>query len=153
MITACKAESENEEACDKVRARSALTTEPVEGTTELGNHIAKLMAALTRAEWGNCPVSTPNIHRQRDGGRGQTDRNTPGHPSSKNGQLVWYRLPQSTVHQSDMTQGPPLLEIRDQTHKGPRKALQIRRTPVPSSASDAKVGATWLGNVPPQQRL
>ena len=33
MITAHKAESENEEAHDKVRARSAMTTEPVEGTT------------------------------------------------------------------------------------------------------------------------
>ena len=42
MIVACKAESKNEEAHDKVRARSAMTTEPVEGTTELGNQIAKL---------------------------------------------------------------------------------------------------------------
>ena len=68
-------------------------------------------------------------------------------------ELVWDRLPQSTVHLSVMAQGPPLLEARDQTHKGPRKALQIRRTPVPSSASGANVGATWLGNVPPKQRL
>ena len=49
MIAACKGESENEEACDKVRARSAMTTDPVEGTTELGYQIAKLMAVLTRA--------------------------------------------------------------------------------------------------------
>ena len=34
MIAACKAESENEEAHDKVRARSVMTTEPVEGTME-----------------------------------------------------------------------------------------------------------------------
>ena len=47
MITAQKVESKNEEARDKVRSRSAVTTEPVEGTTELGSQIAKLMAALT----------------------------------------------------------------------------------------------------------
>ena len=47
MITACKVESENEKAQDKVRARSAVTTKFIGGTTELGNQIARLMAALT----------------------------------------------------------------------------------------------------------
>ena len=50
MITAHKSESKNEEVHDKVRARAAMTTDPVEGTTELGQQIAKLMAALTRAD-------------------------------------------------------------------------------------------------------
>ena len=85
MITAYKAESKNEEAHDKVRARSAMTTEPVEGTTELGNQIAKLMAALTRAEQGNSPTSALNSPRLRAVG-GQMDRNTPSCPSSHNGQ-------------------------------------------------------------------
>ena len=49
MTAACRADSENEDACDKVRARSAMTTDPVEGTTELGHQIAKLMVTLTRA--------------------------------------------------------------------------------------------------------
>ena len=61
MITVCKVESENEEACAKVRARSAMTTEPVEGTTELGNQIARLMATLTRAGESNSSSSAPNI--------------------------------------------------------------------------------------------
>ena len=56
MIAAHKAESENEEAHDKVRARSAMTTEPVEGTMELGNQIAKLMATLTWPGQGNSPA-------------------------------------------------------------------------------------------------
>ena len=86
MIAAHKVESDNKDAHDKVRARSAVTTEPVEGNTELGNQIAKLMAALTRAGQGNSPGSTPNSPRQRGHGRGQTDRNTPGHPNSHNGQ-------------------------------------------------------------------
>ena len=86
MITAHKAESENEKARDKGRARSAMTTEPVKSTTELGNQIAKLMAALTRARQGNNPISAQNSPRQRGHGRGWMDRKTPGHPSSHNGQ-------------------------------------------------------------------
>ena len=53
---------------------------------ELSNQIAKLMAALTRAEQGNCPANTPNSPRHRGHGRGWMDRNTPTHPSSHNGQ-------------------------------------------------------------------
>ena len=86
MITACKVESENKEAWDKVRARLAVTTEPVEGTTKLGNQIARLMAALTRAGQGNSPGSAPNSPRHRGCGRGWMDRNTPSHPNSHNGQ-------------------------------------------------------------------
>ena len=36
MVTAHKVESENEEVWDKVQTRSAMTTEPVEGASELG---------------------------------------------------------------------------------------------------------------------
>ena len=63
MTAACKTESKNEEACDKVRARSGMTIEPVEGTTELGNQIAKLMAALNTAGQGNSPTSAQNSPR------------------------------------------------------------------------------------------
>ena len=87
MVMACKAESEMEEAKDKVRTRSALTTEVVDGSKELSNQIAKLMAALIRAEQGNCPVSAPNSPRHRGHGRGWTYRNTPTCSSSHNGQI------------------------------------------------------------------
>ena len=86
MIAAHKMETENEEACDEVRARSAVTTKPVKGTTELGNQIAKLRAALTRAGQGNSHGSAPNSSRHRGCGRGQADRNTSGCPNSHNGQ-------------------------------------------------------------------
>ena len=86
MIAAHKAESENEEACDKVRARTAMTTEPAEGTMELGYQIAKLMAALTRAGQGNNPARIPNSPRQRGHGRGHMDRTTPSYTSSHNSQ-------------------------------------------------------------------
>ena len=49
MVAAHKVESENGEIEDKVRARAAVTTDSGEGTIELGQQIAKLMAALTRA--------------------------------------------------------------------------------------------------------
>ena len=86
MVTAHKVDSKNEEAQDKVQARSAVTTIPVEAATELGNQIARLMAALTRAGQGNSPSSTPNSPRHRGHGRGRTDRNTSSHPNSHNGQ-------------------------------------------------------------------
>ena len=80
MVTAHKAESKMEETKDEVRARSAVTTEVVDGLKELSNQIAKLMAALTRAEQGNHPVSASNSPGHRGHGRGWTDRNTPTHP-------------------------------------------------------------------------
>ena len=77
MVMAYKAESEMEEAKDKVRARSAVTTEVIDRSKELSNQIAKLMSALTRAEQGNYPASAPNSPRHRGHERGWMDRNTP----------------------------------------------------------------------------
>ena len=72
VVTAQRAESETEEM--KVKVRSAATTEVPSSSKELGDQIAQLMAALTRAEQGSCPASTPNSPRHRGCGRGQTDR-------------------------------------------------------------------------------
>ena len=95
MVTTCKAESEMEEAKDKVRARSAATTEVVDGSKSkvLGNQIARLMAVLTISEQDHFPTSAPNSPRHRGHGRGQMDRNTPTCPSSHNG---WTGLGQTT---------------------------------------------------------
>ena len=100
MVAAHKVESKNEEAWDKVQARSAVTTEPVEGATELGNQIARLMAALTRAGQGNSPSSAPNSPRNRGTGRGRTDRNTSSHPNSYNGQTGLGQAAWGTTGQS-----------------------------------------------------
>ena len=86
MVAASKAESETEEAQEKVRAKSAVITESVDGSTKLSNKIARLIAALTWDEQGNCPASAPNSPRHQGHGRGEMDRNTPNHPSSLNGQ-------------------------------------------------------------------
>ena len=48
MVASQKAESENEETREKVRARAIVATEPRERMAELGDQIAKLMAALTK---------------------------------------------------------------------------------------------------------
>ena len=93
MVMAHKAESEMEEVKDKVRARSVAATEVVDGSKELGDQIARLMAALTRAEQGICPTSTPNRLRHRGHGRRHMDRNTPTHPSSHKD---WTALGQTT---------------------------------------------------------
>ena len=58
MVTAHKVESENEEAQDKVWARSAVPTKPVDSAAELGNQKVRLMAALTRPGQDNSPDNT-----------------------------------------------------------------------------------------------
>ena len=85
MVVALKVDSKNEKAQDKVWARSAMTTEPVEGASELGNQIARLMAALTRAGQQNSPDSTPKSPRHRGCRRARTDRSTSSCPNSHNG--------------------------------------------------------------------
>ena len=77
MVATHKAESKNEEIQDKVRARVAEATESGEGTTELGQNIAKLMVALTKIGHGNRPASTPSSPRERGCSRGHADRGTP----------------------------------------------------------------------------
>ena len=73
-----------EETKERVKVRSAASTEVATGSKELGDQIAKLMAALTRVEQGSHPASAPNSPRHRGGRRGQADRNTPICPSSYN---------------------------------------------------------------------
>ena len=86
VVTACQVESKMKETKEKVKVRSAASTEVATGSKELGDQIARLMAALTRIEQGKCHASAPNSPRHRGHGRGQVDRNTPIHRSSHNGQ-------------------------------------------------------------------
>ena len=153
MVTTCKAESKMEEVKDNIRARSAATTEVVDGSKELGNQIVRLMAALTRAEQGNCPTSAPNSPRHRGHGRGQMDRNTPTCPSSHNGQTG---LGQTTsTHSSSATS-----QVAATSQEGgiPKDSMVVRvvpktqKTPTHFNASNAKVGVTWLGSVLLQSR-
>ena len=65
MVAARKAESEMENAKEKVRARSSTVTEVTDSSKELGDQITRLMATLMRAEQGTCPATTPNTPRDR----------------------------------------------------------------------------------------
>ena len=151
MVAAHKVESEIEEAQDKVWARSAMTTEPVEGASELGNHIARLMAALTRAGQGNSPGRVPNSPRHRGCGReGQTGEPLVA-PIPIMVELVWDRLPQPTVYPLVVGQGlQGKVKGMPKDPKMVRVMLQTRRTPVHFCVSNVKAGATWLWSVPPQ---
>ena len=93
MVAARKAESKMEDAKEKVRAWSSTTTEVTDGSKELGEQIARLMATLNKAKQSTCPASTPNSAKHRGHGRGQTDRNTPACPNFHNG---WTGLGQNT---------------------------------------------------------
>ena len=70
VVAGCQVESEMEETKERVKVRSAATTEVASGSKELGDQIARLMAALTRVEQGSCPDSAPNSPRHRGCGRG-----------------------------------------------------------------------------------
>ena len=131
-----------------------MTTKPFEGITELGNQIARLMDALTRAGQHNSPAVlkiSPDVEAVGEEGQTGTLLVTSIPIMAK---PVWDRLPQPAAYLLVTDQGPQV-KARG-IPKGPksiREALEIGRTPVPSSTSGVKVGATWLGNVPPQQRL
>ena len=76
--------------------------EVVDGLKELSNQIAKVMAALTRAEQGNHPVSAPNRPRHRGHGEdGQIGSLLPTQAPTMVG-LAWVRLPLLTA---------PLLQV------------------------------------------
>ena len=98
VIAAYRVESKMEETKERVKARSAASTEVATGSKELGDQIVRLMAALTGVEQGSHSASAPNSPRYRGHGRGKTDRSTPTCPSSHNG---WTGLgPTVSAHSS-----------------------------------------------------
>ena len=106
-----------------------MTTEPVEGTTELENQIAKLMAALTQEGQVKSPTSAPNSPTQRGCGRGQRDRSTTGHPSSHNG---WTDLEQTaSVHSASVRHGTGTTTTRGQrpNTQGSKEGTSNRKDP------------------------
>ena len=70
MVTARKAESETEDAKEKVRAWSSTAIDVADGSKELVDQIARLMATLNRADQGTHSASAPNSPRHRGHGRG-----------------------------------------------------------------------------------
>ena len=129
IVTACKAENENEEALDKVWARSAMTTEPVEGASELGNQIFRLMAALTKAGQGNSPSSVPNSPRHGGHGMGRQMGLLVVAPIPIIARLVQDRLPQPAVYLL-VAEQEPQVQVKEvpKDPKMVRAAFQTKRT-------------------------
>ena len=139
MVATHKAESENEEIQGKVRARAAVATKFKEGTTELGQQIAKLMAALTKVGQGSSLAGTPSSPRERGHGRGHAHRGILSCPSSYNGQTG---LGQTTPHCSTPTghrTGATISRNQGQSSQGTNARCEVQPTggtPTPSSVLD-----------------
>ena len=125
VVTARRAESKMEET--KVKARSAATTEVPSGSKELGDQIARLMAALTRAEQSTHSASAPSSPRHRGHGRGWTDRHTPVCPNSHNGQTG---LGQTSTCSSSI--------VNKSSAKSPCKGNQNMQTSIQSGTQGAQ---------------
>ena len=124
VVTARRAESKTEET--KVKVQSATATEVPSGSKELGDQIARLMAALTRAEQSTCSASAPSSPRHRGHGRGRTDRQTPVCPNSHNGRTG---LGQTSACSSSVVKS---------SAKSPCKGNQNMQTNVQSSTQGAR---------------
>ena len=124
VVTTRRAESETEETL--VRARSATVTEVPSGSKELGDQVARLMAAFTRAEQSTRSASTPSSPRHRGRGRGRTDRQTPVLPNSHNG---WTGLGQTSACRSSIVKS---------SAKSPCKGNQNSQTNVQSNTQGAR---------------
>ena len=146
MVAARKAESKNEDAKEKIKAWSSAAIEESDGSKELGNQIAQLMAALNKAEQGTHPASAPNSPRHRGHGRGRTDRNTPVCPSSHNGQTG---LGQNTFAHSSPTAGrvTTASQGRGSTQASTGAQGNTQKTPALCNVSGARAGVIWQGSV------
>ena len=124
VVSAMRAESKMEETL--VRARSAPATKVPSGSKELGDQIARLIAALTRAEQSTHSASAPRSPKHRGCGRGRTDRQTPVHPNSHNG---WTGPGQTSTHSSSIIKS---------NAKSTSKGNQNMQTNVQSSTQGAR---------------
>ena len=136
-----------EETKEKVKVRSAATTEVASGSKEARDQIARLMGALTRAEQVSHPASAPNSPRHRGHGRGQTDRNTPVHPSSHNGRTGLGQttsICSSSITNREGVESPHKGNIRVQN--GVQGCAQSNSDSNSCNVLDARVGVTWPGS-------
>ena len=144
VIAAHQAESEMEETKERLKARSAASTEVATCSRELGDQTARLMAALTRVEQGSHPASAPNSPRYRGHGRGQADRSTPTHPALTMVGLAWVKVLLLTAPQLQVERALILKEGGIHGHRMVhRVVLRAQGTPTHCNASDARVGVTW----------
>ena len=132
----------------KVKVRSAATTEVPSSSQELGDQIARLMAALTRAEQDSCPASAPNSPRHRGNERGWKDRNTPVCLSSTMVGLAWAKpLPSAALPLPTGEALNPHIRETNMCRMVYRVVHKVTKAPTLCNASVVRVGATWPGSV------
>ena len=156
MVTTHKAESENEEIKYKVRARAMVTTDLGEGTAELGQQSAKLMAALTKVGQGNNPSSAPSSPQERGCGRGCNGSSTPSHPNSHNGRSGPGQTTPACSLPTGHGTGELEMEVMDRITKGLAqggRAQPIGGTQILSNALGVRGRVTWPENALPQHWL
>ena len=153
MVTVHQEESKTEETKERVKARSAATTEVASGLKELGDQTARLMATLTRVEKGSCPASAPNSPRHRVMGEGEWTGILLTTPAPTMVGLAWVKLLLFAVPQLQIKKA---LNLNEGEIYGcrtvPRVVLRAQGTPTPCNVSDARVGVTWQGSAPLQPK-
>ena len=156
MVTAHKAESKNEEIWDKVRAKAAVTTDSGEGTAELGQQIARLLIALTKAGQSSNPSSAPSSPRERGHGRGCNANSTPNHPNSHNGRSGPGQTTPACSLLTGCGTGSQGTGTNSQSSQGLAqggRAQLIGGILIPSNALGARDWTTWQGNALPLHQL
>ena len=93
MVASRKAESKTEDAKEKVRAWSSTASDVSDGSKELGDQIARLMATLNRAEQGTHPASAPNSPGHRVMGEGRQTGTLLPAPAPTMVGLAWTKTP------------------------------------------------------------
>ena len=127
MVAAQKVESKNEEIQVKVRARAAVATDSGEGTMDLGQQIAKLMAALTKVGQGSSPASAPRSPR-REAMEGDMQTGVlSAAPAPTMAGLVLDRLPWTTAHLLAAGQGLPYVEIKGRAVTGLMLGMKVNQ--------------------------
>ena len=153
VIAAHWAESKMEETKERVKVRSAASTEVATGSRELGDQIARLMAALTRVEQGSCLLVLLIVPGTGVMGEGEQIGILLPTTALTLVRLAWVKLLLFTAPQLQVERALILKEGGIHRCKMVhRVVLRAQGTPTCCNASDARVGVTWQWNVPLQPK-
>ena len=143
MVVTWKAKSENEETLDCVRAKTAVTTELVEGIHELWQQITHLMATLTQVGWSDGNTSTPSS--LQDCGCGQSAWNSSSwlNSQSRRGGPTCLAQPHSLLGEEAGSHNSEWGKESTDGNWEPSVRRDGAANHSHSSATDARDGATW----------
>ena len=156
MVTACKAESENGEIQDKVRARSVVVTDSEGRDGRIGATDCQAHGHPDQGWAGQWLLECTKQPLGEGLWKGCNGRSTPSCSNSHNGRSD----PGQTTLAHRLLAGHGMgaleMEVMDRVTKGlvqGGRAQLIGGTQILSNALGTRGGATWPGNVLPQQWL